>query len=273
MEPREIGLFLDTVQQRYGYDFHHYAKPSMERRIENCIIRERLSSISELTLKILDDAMTFDRFLLEMSVTVTRMFRNPEVFRILTEQVLPELKSYSQLKIWHAGCATGEEVYSLAILLAEAGLLERTKIYATDYNSLSLEIAEKAIYSLDGMQETSRNYLAAGGLHSFSDYYQARYGLLKIADFLKQRVIFSYHNLMQDKAFTEMNIILCRNVIIYFDKVLQDQVLTMMSSSLCSQGFLVLGDRETVNFTSVSGLFTEIARPSGIFLKRDRPPL
>ncbi len=271
MESQEIGFFLDTVKQRYGYDFHHYAKPSLERRIENCISGEHLNSISELTSTILDDAMAFDRFLLEMSVTVTKMFRNPEIFRVLTEQVLPEFKSYSQLKVWHVGCATGEEVYSLAILLAEAGLLEKTKIYATDYNSHSLEVAKKGIYSLDGMHETSQNYLTAGGLHSFSDYYQASYEFLKIADFLKHRVTFSYHNLMQDKAFTEMNIILCRNVLIYFDEILQDQVLTMMSGSLCSQGFLVLGEKETVNFTSVSGEFTEITRPSGIFLKKSCP--
>ncbi|MBV1876248.1 MAG: protein-glutamate O-methyltransferase CheR [Pseudomonadales bacterium] len=268
LEVLEIHLLLTAIEQRYGYDFFNYAMSSLKRRVRNIQCDENLSSISELVPKILHDPQMFDRFLVEMSVTVTRMFRNPQIFKRIKESLLPKLHTYPRIKIWHAGCATGEEVYSMAILLAEADLLKKTHIYATDYNNQSLAIAEKGIYPLEKMQDFSKNYLAAGGQCSFADYYHAKYEHAVMASILSKNITFAHHNLMRDQSFGEMNIIFCRNVLIYFDQILQDKVLTMMRDSLIHRGYLVLGDRETISFTGISESFTEIEPRSRIYQKQ-----
>ncbi len=197
------------------------------------------------------DEIFFDRFLKYMSVTVTEMFRDPDFYRAVREKVIPVLKTFPFVKIWHAGCATGEEVYSMAILLHEENFLDRARIYATDFNKHSLAAAEAGIYPEERMPNYIANYLAGGGSRDFSDYYSAGYGLAKMKDFLKERITFSYHNLVTDGVFGEMNFIACRNVMIYFDKVLQSRVLTLFTDSLRHGGFLCLGNRETLNFSNV----------------------
>ncbi len=263
----ELRLLVDAIEQRYDYDFRHYAQSSLKRRVLNRVHAEGLDSISDLIPRILHDVHFFDRFLVEMSVTVTKMFRNPSVFKTLRERVLPILATYSRINIWHAGCATGEEVYSMAIMLAEEGLLDRTQIYATDYNNNSLDTAKKAIYPIGDIQEFSSNYLESGGLGSLSDFYHAQYGSAKFSDELSKRITFAHHNLVADKAFGEMHLILCRNVLIYFDQHLQNGVLTMLRDSTADRGFLVLGDRETLDYTKVADDFREYLSRSSIYQK------
>jgi len=267
LEEIEISLLLDAIQKRHGYDFHQYAKASLSRRIKNRLVLEGLDCISEMIPRILRDNLFFDRFLLEMSVTVTQMFRNPIVFKTIRDELFPKLKTYSRIKIWHAGCATGEEAYSMAIMLAEAGLLDRTQIYATDFNNNSLEIAKKGIYPVEDVTDWSSDYIEAGGVGSFSDYYHAKYDSMKISKEIMESVTFAHHNLMRDQAFGEMNVIVCRNVLIYFEKDLQNKVLTMMRESLVHRGYLVLGDRESLDFTDVSKDFKEVHKKTRVYQK------
>ncbi|ABM05394.1 CheR-type protein glutamate methyltransferase [Psychromonas ingrahamii 37] len=251
----EIELLLDSIFQRYGYDFRHYAKASLKRRITQYMQRAGVSRITDLIAPILHDEAFFDGFLKIMSVTVTDMFRDPTFFQSLRKEIIPVLKTYPYIKIWHAGCATGEEVYSLAILLKEEGLYERTQIYATDYNSHSLAVAKEGIYPLQRIQQYSDNYISAGGKSLFTDYYHARYGGAKMLEMLKENVIFANHNLVSDGVFGEMQLVICRNVLIYFDQDLQNRVLTLLHNSLSPHGFLCLGSKESLKFSTVDKLF------------------
>ncbi|GHA20933.1 CheR family methyltransferase [Oceanisphaera arctica] len=255
LEKIELELLLEAIFRRYGYDFRHYAQASLKRRIAQCMQQAGVSRVADLIPPILHDKGFFDDFLKFMSVTVTDMFRDPDFFATLRSQVIPVLKTYPFIKIWHAGCATGEEVYSLAILLKEEGLYERTQIYATDYNNHSLAIAREGIYSLKQMQQYSENYIRAGGRQSFSDYYHAKYGAAKIHDSLKANVTFANHNLANDGVFGEMQMVICRNVLIYFDQQLQDRVLTLLHDSLSPRGFLCLGNKESLKFSAVQNCF------------------
>jgi len=264
----EVDLLLDAIYKQYGYDFHHYAKSSLKRRIANCMTREKKKFISELLPCILHDPYFFDRFLQDMSITVTSMFRDPDLFKILRQQVIPKLSTYPSINIWHAGCATGEEVYSMAILLHEAGLLERSRIYATDYNNQSLKIAESAIYPLESLREYSENYHQSGGKASFLDYFTTDNKSAKFNSNLRDKITFAHHNLMKDGVFAQMNFVLCRNVLIYFDKVLQDRALNILNDSLIPRGFLMLGDRESIEFTNVSGDFENFVKRSRIYRKK-----
>jgi len=257
LENFEIDIFLEAIFQRYGYDFRDYARASLKRRIENRLTLSGLKHVSEMIPKILYEKRFFEEFLNDMSITVTGMFRNPAVFKAIREQVIPKLSTYSRINIWHVGCATGEEVYSMAILLEEEGLLDKTRIYATDYNNRSLEQAKKGIYPADMMKQYTENYLQSGGRNSFSDYYWANYDSVKIKESFKDKITFAHHNLMQDRAFAEMHLIMCRNVLIYFDKPLQNKVLKLLRDSLIHRGFLVLGDKESISFTDVCDDFTE----------------
>jgi len=264
----EIELLLQAVFRIYGYDFRHYAKESLQRRIKNLLEREKKQYISELTCGIIHDRYFFDRFLREMSITVTEMFRDPKLFFLLKESVISKLQTYPSINIWIAGCATGEEVYSVAIFLHEAGLLERARIYATDYNNHSLATAEKGIYPLKDMRKFNENYLIAGGQSSFSDYYHQKYNGALFDSALRDKITFAHHNLMKDESFAQMHLVLCRNVMIYFDKHLKNRVLTVIEESLVQRGFLMLGDRESIVNSSVSDKFETISPRSRIYQKK-----
>ena len=233
-------MLLDGIRSRYGYDFTHYSRASLKRRLERALAQARLTHFTELLDRLLHDEKCFDEFLKIMSVTVTEMFRDPAFYQAMREQVVPVLKTYPFVKIWHAGCATGEEVYSMALLLHEEGFLDRARIYATDFNKHSLDTGAERRLSrpADGgvCRQLSARPAAQG---DFSDYYSDGYELAKFKDFLKERITFSYHNLVTDGVFGEMNLICCRNVLIYFDKTLQDQVLSKFSESLRHGGFLL----------------------------------
>jgi chemotaxis protein methyltransferase CheR len=266
-EEVEIEMLLHGIRSRYGYDFSHYSRASLKRRLERALAQARLERLSELLDRMFHDETYLEEFLKIMSVTVTEMFRNPDFYQAVREQVVPVLKTYPFIKIWHAGCATGEEVYSMALLLHEEGFLDRARIYATDYNKHTLDAASRGVYSARHMATYAANYYAAGGHGSFPDYYSDGYELAKFKDFLKERITFSYHNLVTDGVFGEMNLICCRNVLIYFDRTLQDQVLGKFAESLRHGGFLCLGNRESLNFTAVKSLFAPVDKAQRIYQK------
>ncbi len=263
----EITLLLEAILFCYDYDFSHYSRASLTRRIYNCLEKAHLHSIAEMIPKVIYDADFFELFLKEMSITVTEMFRDPLVFKTLRNQVVTQLKTYSRINIWHAGCATGEEAYSLAIMLKEEGLLSRCQIYATDFNNQSLAIAEEGIYKAEKIAGYTRNYISAGGKASFADYYQARHGNAKMKNELTEHITFAHHNLIKDQCFAQMHLIVCRNVLIYFDRKLQDQVLSLFKQSLLHRGYLVLGDKESLEFSSQKDNFITVAKNQRIYQK------
>lgn len=263
----EIQILLEGIFKRYGYDFKHYSYASLKRRLVSAREQTGARRFTELLDILYHDEDMFDVFLKNMSVTVTDMFRDPPFYQSLREKVIPALKTFPFIKIWHAGCATGEEVYSMAIMLQEENFLERTRIYATDFNKYSLDTAEKGVYPSDKIQAFTRNYQDAGGTGEFSDYYSNGYDLVKFKDSLKERITFSYHNLVTDGVFGEMNLICCRNVLIYFDRELQNRVFTLFTGSLRHGGFLCLGNKETINFSSVKKQYEPIDMQQKIYKK------
>jgi len=265
IESIEIDVLLEGIFRRWGYDFRNYAHASLKRRLEHRLALSKLTHISDLLPKVLHDAKFFELLLGDLSITVTEMFRDPRVYAALREHVFPVLRTYPFLKIWHAGCATGEEVYSMAILLQEEGLYGRSQIYATDYNNHSLEVARRGVYPLEDIRAYTANYNAAGGEAAFSDYYHAKYGSAKMNESLKENITFAHHNLVADGAFGEMNLILCRNVMIYFDKTLQDRVLSLFRDSLCHRGYLCLGTKETIDYSCVRDCFETVSDGDRIF--------
>ena len=269
-DPDSIGidLLLEGVRRRWGYDFTHYSYASMRRRLEHARREAGYERFTELLDRLLNDQAFFDRFLKYMSITVTEMFRDPTFYQAVREKVIPVLKTFPFVKIWHAGCATGEEVYSLAIILHEEGFLNRARIYATDFNKHSLDTAEKGVYPLTHFNEHAENYRSSGGTHEFSEYFSSAYGLAKVRDYLKERVTFSYHNLVTDGVFGEMNLIFCRNVLIYFDKTLQGRVFNLFTDSLRHGGYLCLGAKETLNFSTVRDLYEPVEGRHKIYKKR-----
>ena len=267
-----VTELLTGIRSRYGYDFTHYSRASLERRLERVRIQAKLASFSELLDRLLLDEDHFDEFLKAMSITVTEMFRDPPFYVAVREKIIPMLKTFPFVKIWHAGCATGEEVYSLAILLYEEGFLGRARIYATDFNKRSLDIGREGVYVAKHMQSYAANYIAAGGIRDFSDYITDGYDRAKIKEHLKEHLTFSYHNLVSDGVFGEMNLILCRNVLIYFDKSLQNHVLSLFAQSLHHGGFLGLGNKETLNFSEVKPLFETVDSMQKIYRKCGRMP-
>jgi chemotaxis protein methyltransferase CheR len=254
----EVELFVRALQLRHGYDFSQYAPASLKRRVKQLVLAHQADTISALTTRVLHEPAFLPKVLEGLSVPVSEMFRDPEVFRALREQVFPVLASYPQINIWQAGCAHGQEVYSLAILLEEAGLYERTQIYATDFNDAALRHAQEGIYPAKEAQLWSRNYLAAGGSHSLADYYSARYELLKLDSRLRRNVIFANHNLVADEVFCEAHLVLCRNVLIYFSDPLQDRTLALFRDSLVRGGFLCLGTRESLDFAPSAADFLPV---------------
>ena len=249
LEAIEIELLLEALFRYYGFDFRDYAIASLNRRIWNAIKAEGLSSVSGLQEKVLHDPACLERFLLGLSVNVTSMFRDPSFYQSFRHQVVPLLRTYPFIRIWDAGCSTGEEVYSIAILLEEEGLYHRCRIYATDMNELVLKQAKAGIYSLKLIQEYTQKYLQAGGKRAFSEYYTAAYDNAIFRSSLKENMIFSQHNLATDGSFNEFNVILCRNVLIYFNQSLQERVHKLLYESLSRFGVLGLGRQESLKFT------------------------
>ena len=266
-ESIEFDLLIEAIYKKYGYDFRNYAKPTLKRRIQNKLSSTGIDSISSMQHRVLYDKKFFESVLIDLTVNVTEMFRDPSFYRAVRENVIPILKKYPFLKIWHAGCSTGEEVYSMAILLEEEGLLARTTLYATDIDEKVLRKAKEGIYPLDKIREYTSNYQKAGGTEAFSDYYTAKYEAVIMDSALKKKIVFSQHNLVTGKAFSEMNMIVCRNVIIYFDKELQNRVLSLFNESLIEKGVLCLGSKESVQFTSSKNHFIELVGKEKIYRK------
>ena len=258
LEEIEVELLLEGIFRLYGFDFRGYAPASLRRRIRRRMDGEKVETISALQNLILHDSQVMERLLLDLSINVTAMFRDPTFFHSFRTTVVPLLRTYPFTRIWVAGCATGEEVYSLAIVLAEEGLSERTRIYATDINEAVLEQARLGVFPLDKMQEYTQNYIRAGGTHAFSEYYVARYEGAQFARGLVENVVWARHNLVSDAAFNEFNVIMCRNVMIYFDKGLQEHVHELFYESLSMFGILALGQKETITFSPREHAYEEL---------------
>ncbi|MCK5522821.1 MAG: protein-glutamate O-methyltransferase CheR [Thiomargarita sp.] len=266
-EKLEIDLLLNAIEKCYGYDFHHYARDSFTRRVKNFLQKSNYHQISELIPQILHDKDYFKSFLLNLSVTVTELFRDPFFYKAIRKEVIPYLKTYPFIKIWHAGCATGEEVYSMAILLKEEGIYHRSQIYATDFNDLALDKAKKGIYPIEQVMKETVNYQEAGGKKSFSDHYHSDNHYVIMNRELKKNITFANHNLVTDACFGEMHLILCRNVLIYFDEILQNRALKLFDESLIYKGYLCLGTKETLMFTNINEHFERIAHQEKIYQK------
>jgi chemotaxis protein methyltransferase CheR len=264
----ELDLLLEAIFRKYGYDFRNYARASLKRRVARRMVLEHISSLSVLQGRLLYDKTLFETLLLDLSINVTEMFRDPLFFKALRHEVLPTLRDLSFIKIWHAGCSTGEEVYSMAILLTEEGLYEKTRIYATDVNEKVLLAAKEGIYPMKAIEASGKNYLQSGGQHRFSDYYTAGYDHAILNRELKKNIVFSDHNLAQDSSFGEMDIIICRNVLIYFDKKLQNRALSLFSESLVPDGFLCLGSKESIRFADCASQFRDVAAEHRIYRKK-----
>jgi|SRR5579884_1421450 len=249
LEALEIELLVEAIYRHYGYDFREYAVASLKRRVASCLHAEGLATISGLQERVLHDPACFQRFLHALSVNVTAFFRDPSFFLVFRSRVAPILRTYPFLRIWHAGCSTGEEVYSMAILLHEEGLYERCRIYATDMNAEALRQAQEGIFPLRDMLEHSRNYSEAGGKGALADYYTAGYGSAIFPAWLKENTLFAPHNLAQDGSFNEFHVILCRNVMIYFKRSLQRRVHELLYASLTPFGILGIGSKESLHFT------------------------
>ena len=264
----EIKLLLEAIYLKYGYDFRSYNKAHLQRRVLNRIGLSKLASVSDLTARILREPEFFREFLDDLSINVTEMFRDPGFYKSFRENIIPKLKTYTFFKIWHAGCSTGEEVYSMAILLQEEGLLDRCQIYATDFNRKVLDIAREGVYQEKDMEQYARNYKALGGNNNFSAYYESKYGSVIFNKDLSSKIVFADHNLVTDSVFAEVNLIFCRNVLIYFEKDLQNKVLRLFHESLSPSGVLCLGTKESLKFTEVENKFTEIDDKQKIFKKK-----
>jgi chemotaxis protein methyltransferase CheR len=267
LERIEVELLLEGIYRHYGFDFRSYAYASIRRRLWKRIEAEGLGTVSALQGVILHQPQMMEKLLLDLSINVTAMFRDPTFYQAFRDRVVPLLRTYPYIRIWHAGCATGEEVYSMAILLQEEGLYDRSRIYATDINEVVLQKAKEGIFPLDRMQEYTENYIAAGGKRAFSDYYTAKYGGALFNPSLTKNVVFSLHNLVTDRSFAEFNVILCRNVLIYFDKSLQARVHGLFYDSLATFGILVLGSKESLRFSPYEDNYEQINGPEKIFRK------
>lgn len=266
-EDIELNLLLQAVYFKYGYDFRNYNKAHLKRRVYQRLRISNLNTISELQNKVLWDKDFYRMFLQDLSINVTEMFRDPEFYLTFRKKVIPDLSTYAHIKVWHAGCSSGEEVYSLAIILKEENLLSRTRIYATDINKNVLEIAKQGIYSNKEMELYSKNYLKSGGKGNLSDYYTAKYGSVLFDKSLSKNVVFADHNLVTDNVFAEVNLVFCRNVLIYFDKDLQNKVLALFSNSLTKRGFLCLGTKESLRFTDFENNYITIDKKMKIYKK------
>lgn len=254
----ELQLLLASIKKVYGYDFTNYAQASLKRRV-NIFFKTKFHGEYQLLYELVKyDPQVFASLLQTITVNVTEMFRDPLFYKTLREKVLPELASYPHIKIWHAGCSTGEEVYSMSIVLKEEGLYDKTRIYATDINSNVLESAQKGSFSLRNMKEYTQNYLASGGTEVFSSYYRVQKDMAVFDSSLKKNIVFALHNLVADQSFNEFNLIICRNVLIYFDRELQAKVIDLLHESLCTLCYLALGTKESLLFSNVKKFYEPV---------------
>lgn len=267
LERIEINLLLEGIYRYYGYDFRNYVFSSIRRRIWYRIRAERLNSVSSLQEKVLHDPCMMERLLADFSIHISEMFRDPPFFKSFRKKVVPLLKELPFVRIWHAGCSTGEEVYSMAIILHEEGLYHKTKIYATDMNEDLLKKATDGVYPLDNMRAYMDNYQLAGGIKEFADFFEVRHDRAVFHPFLKQNLVFAQHNLATDHSFNEFHVIICRNVMIYFDRVLQDRVHGLFYESLCTSGILGLGDKEGIAFNNLSHCYEAFDPEQKIYRK------
>lgn len=263
----EIRLLIEAIYLKYSYDFRDYSGASIKRRILHALGQFDCRTVSALQERVLHDPSMFMELLQYLTIPVSEMFRDPSHFLALRKEVVPLLRTWPSLKVWIAGCSTGEEVYSMAILLREEGLLERSILYATDINPYSLERAKQGIYALQNMQAYEQNYRLAGGQRDFSEYYTAAYGNAIMDSSLRENVTFADHSLATDSVFSETQLVSCRNVMIYFNKDLQDRALGLFHESLCYRGFLVLGSKESVDFSAYADRFEPLVRPERIYRK------
>ncbi len=267
LERIEIDLLLEGIFRRYGFDFREYAPASLRRRLWRRIHAEKLRSVSGLQERVLHDPACMERLLLDLSINVTSMYRDPSFHAAFRAKVVPTLRTYPFTRISNAGCSTGEEVYSLAILLHEEGLYDKARIYATDINESVLGQARAGIFPLDKMQDYTQNYIAAGGKRSFSEYYVADYEGARFATSLMENVVFAQHNLVSDRSFNEFHVIMCRNVMIYFDKPLQDHVHRLFYESLAMFGVLALGHKESIKFSPHEDCYEELDPEERLYRK------
>ena len=267
LEDIEIGLLLEGLYRVHGFDFRDYSRTSIKRRILEMVRTEKVATVSALQDKVLHDGACRDRLLLGLSVHATSMFRDPSFYATFRKKVVPLLKTYPTVQIWVAGCSTGEEVYSLAILLREEGLYEKCRIYATDISQVVLKKAREGIFPLAAMREYTNNYHQAGGIHEFSDYYTAQYDSVIFTSALKRNVVFSEHNLATDGSFNEFQVILCRNVMIYFNKDLQARVHNLLYDSLSMFGVFGLGNKETLKFTPRAAFYQHLNQHDKLYRK------
>ncbi|RZM03431.1 MAG: protein-glutamate O-methyltransferase CheR [Variovorax sp.] len=258
---------MEAIYLRYSYDFRDYTGASQKRRVAHALTQFGLASISELQDRVLRDPAVFAQLLQFLTIPVSEMFRDPAYFLALRRQVLPVLETYPSIKIWIAGCSTGEEAYSMAIMLREEGLLQRAQIYATDINPVSLEKARQGIFPLEAVRGYTTNYQQSGGRRAFSDYYTAAYDAARFDPSLCADVIFADHSLATDSVFAETQLVSCRNVLIYFNRTLQDRALGLFHESLCHRGFLGLGSKESIDFSGYAARFDPLARAERIYRK------
>lgn len=267
-EEIELYLLIEAVNMKYGYDFRNYSRAHIKRRVLHRMAMFDIDSISEMQNRILYDKELFNILLADFSINVTEMFRDPSFYKAFREKVVPVLKTYPYIRIWHAGCSTGEEVYSMAILLKEEGLYDKAQIYATDFNRTVLEKAKDGIYQINDIKEYTYNYQQAGGRASFSDYYIAQYGSVAFDPSLKKKITFAEHNLVTDGVFGEMHVVVCRNVLIYFNKELQNRVVSLFSDTISNGCFLCLGSKESLKFSNSGDRFEEFVRSEKIYRKK-----
>ena len=263
----EVELLVQAVYARFQYDFRQYSRSSLRRRLEQALMRFSCESITKLQEKLLHEPNFFPKLIPYLTVNTTEMFRDPTYFKALREKVFPFLQTYPSVKIWVAGCSTGEEVFSMAIILRELGM-KKYLIYATDINPMNLEMAKKGIYDLEDVKKASRNYQLSGGITSLSDYYEAAYDSVRFDPTLLNNVVFSDHSLATDSVFSETHFVSCRNVLIYFDRPLQDRVLNLFKESLNRDGFLGLGTKETIQFSTIKNDFVAVDQENRVYQKR-----
>ncbi len=264
----EVALLVEAIHRKYGYDFREYSRAHIKRRLRHRLVRSGLGSMAEMMHRLLVDQDFCETLLLDLSINVTEMFRDPWFYEAVRTDVVPLLRTYPFSKVWHAGCSSGEEVYSMAILLKEEGLWSRIQIYATDLNEVVLKQAKEGIYPIENIKSWTRNYQQSGGRESFADYYTADYDSVILDYDLREKIVFADHNLVTDGVFGEMNLILCRNVLIYFSRSLQNKAIDLFKRSLVPGGFLCLGSKESLKFNENSDDFEVISDKARIYRRK-----